>query len=97
MSYEDGHCDLCGQESYCHTKYYTDVPFVDGKFYHFLCWVCYNTPIGETQQLHTLKQMKEDGFTETESKISYSALSKSIKSQPIFVDIFNDLPIQTDL
>lgn len=96
MSYEDGHCELCDQEAYCHTKYYTDAPFVDGKFYKYLCWVCYNTPVGVTQQLNSLKQMKEDGFGEVEAKISYSALSKSLKTQPTFIDIFNDIPIQTD-
>lgn len=97
MSYDDGRCDLCKQEAYCHTKYYSTSPFVDGKYYNFLCWVCLNTPIGETDQLHTAKEMKEHGFGETESKISYNAISKSLQLKPQFIDIFNDIPIQADL
>lgn len=97
MSYEDGRCDLCRQEAYCHTKYYATAPFVDGKCYGYLCWVCLNTPIGETDQLHSLKDMREHGFGEIESKISYDALNKSIQHKPTFVDIFNDILIQTDI
>lgn len=97
MSYDDGHCDLCGQEAYCHTKYYGSAPFIDGKYYNFLCWVCFNVPINNTDQLHTIKEMREDGFGETESKISYAALTKSMTKKPSFTDIFDDIPIQAGL
>lgn len=97
MSYNDGHCDLCGQEAYCHTKYYGTSPFIDGKYYEYLCWVCYNSTVGDTDRLKSLKEMKEDGFGETEAKISYNAISKSLQLKLQFIDIFNDIPVQTDL
>jgi hypothetical protein len=63
-------------------------PFVDGRIYPTMCFVCYNTPklseyneaTGEFDrvygQLHTPQEMVSDGFTKHEAERSIKALRK---------------------
>lgn len=90
MCYADGLCDVCGQAAYAHTKRYFTAPFVDGKYYEYVCWVCANAPSDDMSGVLSIKEMEEDGFNKQEASVSINAIKKLISNKPVFVDIWKN-------
>lgn len=44
MSYSDGICEVCGNYVQAQVRYFSMIPFVDGRFYQLVCWTCANVP-----------------------------------------------------
>lgn len=87
-------CPICQQESYCSFSMFNEVPFVDGKFYDNMCFCCASVPntyefdekTGTLEvfrnysglHINTKQQMLEQGWSETDTNISLTAVEKIV-------------------
>lgn len=96
---DDDLCNICGRIPEAIVKVYANEPFVDGRNYGLICWVCANVPktwyydnngeiivleYFDKDRINTAKEMSEDGgWDKDEAEISIKAIRKLLKRPKI--------------
>lgn len=74
-----------------------DQPFIDGRVYEYMCFVCYSTPKRSEYnpktdqydqifgQLHSVQEMLDDGFNKQEAELSLKAMRKLVGNPELVV------------
>lgn len=92
----DGICQICGQEVEVCVSGYRDHPFIDGRKYEEICFVCSEVPkmyeyknkeltkfdTFDPKRLHTVAELAEDGFDNKYAKKCIAAVKRAIKTGP---------------
>jgi len=91
----DDYCNICGAIPKAIVRVYANEPFVDGRNYNMICWMCANVPkswyyddSGEVvvlgyfdrDRINTVKELMEEGWSRDEAELSVKAILKLLKS-----------------
>ncbi len=88
-----GFCQVCGQEAEVCVSGYQTHPFIDGRRYQEICFICSEVPkmyeyngelvvydTFDPKRLHTADELAEDGFDKKLAQKSIRAVKQAIKT-----------------
>ena len=90
----DGICQICGYEVEVCVSGYKEHPFIDGRRYQEICFLCSEVPkmyeyknnelivydSFDDHRLHTAMELVEEGFDKKEAQQSIRAVKRAIKT-----------------
>lgn len=91
----DDYCNICGADPKAIVRVYANEPFVDGRTYGMICWMCANVPkswyyddndevvvLGyfDRDRINTVKELMAEGWDRDEAERSVKAIMKLLKS-----------------
>lgn len=89
MSYLDNKCDICGSNTFAFSRYYENAPFVDGRFYPFICFTCLVAQDLANGECCKLDKLISDGFNKSEAVNTITSINVLLKTKLKYVDIFS--------
>ena len=92
----EGFCQICNQEAEVCVSGYRDIPFIDGRKYQEICFICSEVPkmyedngeglvefaTFDPKRLHTADELAEDGFDKKRARKCIAAVKRAIKTGP---------------
>jgi hypothetical protein len=98
---DDYYCNICGADPKAVVRVYANEPFVDGRNYNLICWMCANVPKSwyydendevvileyfDRERIHTVKELMAEGWDRDEAERSTKAIKKLLKTPLIKFD-----------